>query len=573
MGSSSDERHQLKQNLGTQRTASGEIIDLASVCSRVTPFRAVCAVKAACYCSDDSRKWLSQHADSKIFSGSKGLRDEEINSASKVGDMEPCVCESDTRSAGVNVTHLPSAAVPGALVGGVLGGLLMRLGRRLVLLGAALPYSLAWLCTALSTSLYMILATSFCGGLLVCVINMLTQVYITEIAVPEIRGCLSSVLKILSQIGILISFSLGAYLNWQELALVVAAAPILLFAALLCIPETPSLLLLRGREEAAARSLQWLRGPEADIRQELATIRTNILASKQIDGVHSSKFSGLFSKQLTRPVLITCGLMFFQKFTGAHVFNYYAVPIFKKTFRMMNPHGGAILVSVVQLLASCLSGMLIDNVGRLPLLLISGVLMTLALAGFGFYAYYDNMFRSLTDMTHNEPGSYDWIPLACVLTFTIAFALGISPISSLLVGELFPLKYRSTGSALSTSFSHLCGFVNVKTAADFQDHIGLHGLFWCHIVPKWVGSFAAYHTLTEYGREVTAFAVGFVRRSRVTVAHSSIGYRNPQNADNALVTLLLASMSMCPWAAVITYSLVARLLVCPLRNAVKNNID
>lgn len=375
---------------------------------------------------------------------------------------------------------IASLSLLGALIGGILGGFVMQYGRHKILLVAALPYSVCWLITALSNSVHMISVTSFCSGLLVCLISMLTQVYITEIAVPEIRGCLSSVLKILSQIGILISFSVGACLNWYQLALVVAAAPIFLFVALLFIPETPSCLLLRGKDEDAAVSLQWLRGPEADIRQELATIRTNILASKQYNGGKSSRLSVLLSKRLTRPVLITCGLMFFQRFTGAHVFNFYAVPMFKKTFRTMNPHGGAITTSVVQLLASCLSGMLIDNVGRLPLLMISGVMMSIALAGFGSYAYYEDVFRNATDLVLSEPRSYDWIPLVCVVTFTIAFALGIGPISSLLIGELFPLEYRSTGSALATSFSHLCGFVNVKTAADIQEVIGLHGLFWMY---------------------------------------------------------------------------------------------
>lgn len=303
--------------------------------------------------------------------------------------------------------------------------------------------------------------------------------YVTEIALPEIRGCLSSVLKILNHIGILISFSVGAYLNWNHLALVVATAPVLLFFALLFVPETPSALLLRGKEEKAAEALQWLRGPDADIRQELATIRTNILASKQYHDSKTSKIKVLFSKRLTRPVLITCGLMFFQKFTGAHVFNFYAVPLFKKTFKMMNPHGGAIAISVVQLLASCLSGMLIDHVGRLPLLLVSGVMMSIALAGFGSYLYYDDIVRGTTDVTQ-DVGSYDWIPLICVLTFTIAFSLGIGPIAALLIGELFPLEYRSVGSALATSFSHLCGFINIKTKADFQILIGLHGLFWLY---------------------------------------------------------------------------------------------
>ncbi|KAJ0171967.1 hypothetical protein K1T71_012730 [Dendrolimus kikuchii] len=405
---------------------------------------------------------------------SKGYMSPAIASMQDSGAHNGSFTVSDQQA-----SWIASLSLLGAFIGGILGGMAMKLGRRNVLLATALPYTLAWLATALSTSVHMISAASFCGGMLICAINMTTQVYVTEIAVPEIRGCLSSVLKILSQIGILISFSLGAYLNWYQLALMVAAAPILLFFALFFIPETPSSLLLRGREQEAEESLQWLRGPEADIRQELATIRTNILASKQYNG-GDTKLNILLSKRLTRPVLITCGLMFFQRFTGAHLFNFYAVKMFKKTFRTMNPHGGAISTSVAQLLASCLSGMLIDNVGRLPLLMISGVLMSIALAGFGSYAYYEDVFRNSTDLTQTEPGSYDWIPLLCVLTFTIAFALGISPISSLLIGELFPLEYRSTGSALATSFSHLCGFVNVKTAADFQDHIGLYGLFWMY---------------------------------------------------------------------------------------------
>lgn len=404
------------------------------------------------------------------------------------GYMSPAIAsmqDSKTHEGAFSVSDqqaswIASLSLLGAFIGGILGGFAMRLGRRNVLIATALPYTLAWLATSLSTGVHMLSAASFCGGMLICCINMTTQVYVTEIAVPEIRGCLSSVLKILSQIGILISFSIGAYFNWYQLALMIAAAPILLFFALFFIPETPSSLLLRGKEQEAEESLQWLRGPEADIRQELATIRTNILASKLNNGGHTSKLKALLSKRMTRPVLITCGLMFFQRFTGANLFNFYAVKLFKKTFRTMNPHGGAIATSVAQLLASCLSGMLIDNIGRLPLLMISGVMMSIALAGFGSYAYYEDVIRNSTDIMHSEPGSYDWIPLVCVLTFTIAFALGISPISSLLIGELFPLEYRSTGSALATSFSHLCGFVNVKTAADFQDHIGLYGLFWLY---------------------------------------------------------------------------------------------
>lgn len=52
-----------------------------------------------------------------------------------------------------------------------------------------------------------------------------------------------------------------------------------------------------------------------------------------------------------------------------------------------------------------------------------------------------------------------------MVTFSLT---GISPISSLLVGELFPLEYRAMGSSIATSFSFFCSFLSVKTFVDFQ---------------------------------------------------------------------------------------------------------
>lgn len=106
--------------------------------------------------------------------------------------------------------------------------------------------------------------------------------------------------------------------------------------------------------------------------------------------------------------------------------------------------------------------------------------MSLALAGFGSYAYYNSMLQiqSIPAASYATAeaatsarisGQYDWIPLLCVLVFTTALSLGISPISWLLIGELFPLEYRGLGSSISTSFSYFCAFVAIKLYMDFQE--------------------------------------------------------------------------------------------------------
>ncbi|CAH0777229.1 unnamed protein product [Bemisia tabaci] len=381
-----------------------------------------------------------------------------------------------------------SLSLLGALFGALVGGLAMKFGRKNVLLIASLPFSASWLVTVYAESVQTMFATSFVGGFCCAVVLMVSQVYISEISDPDIRGFLSAVLKIFSHIGTLLSLTLGAYLDWRELAMIISGAPLLLFVSMLYMPETPSFLVLSGREPDAVRALRFLRGNDTDITRELITIRNNILTAS----THQYTYRGLAhaAARLAHPILITCGLMFFQRFSGANAFQFYSVTIFSQTFNGMNPHGGAIVVGFVQLLASLLSGLLIDTIGRLPLLIASSVFMSIALAGFGSFVYYEQLSRhnSYVHVQHLPPGvappgisaTYDWIPLLCVLVFTVSFSMGISPISWLLIGELFPLEYRGLGSALATSFSYACAFIGVKTYVDFTQTLGLHGAFWLY---------------------------------------------------------------------------------------------
>ena len=124
------------------------------------------------------------------------------------------------------------------------------------------------------------------------------------------------------------------------------------------------------------------------------------------------------------------------------------------------------------MISSIGSGILCDLVGRLPLLIISSVFMSTALAGFGTFSYYHELLGT----------QYDWVPLLCVMTFLCAFSIGLSPISWLLVGEMFPLEYRNIGPSITTAFSYVCAFVGVKTFVDLRENVGLHGTFWTYSV-------------------------------------------------------------------------------------------
>jgi hypothetical protein len=87
------------------------------------------------------------------------------------------------------------------------------------------------------------------------------------------------------------------------------------------------------------RSLQWLRGPNKNVEAELETIRSNIRTARAMsahtsdtatkvpvkvnharhfsfNAIYSNIKSVLRNMRLIKPILITCGLMVFQRFTG-----------------------------------------------------------------------------------------------------------------------------------------------------------------------------------------------------------------------------------------------------------------
>lgn len=255
-----------------------------------------------------------------------------------------------------SASWLASLSLLGALFGGMFGGLAMQFGRKRVLTIMSLPFSMFWLFTVFAKSVQTMFITAFFAGFCVSIIAMVTQVYVSEIASSDIRGFLSAIQKVAGHLGFLVSFSLGAYLDWRQLAMLVAVAPIMLFVTVIYIPETPSYLALKGRDEEALRALQFLRGPNSCVNMELETIRNNIRVMKRnssatregqeesafrnpfafnnglsvtggarnclfvvgnsIKSIGDSVRTALRNGRLIKPIMITCGLMVFQRFSG-----------------------------------------------------------------------------------------------------------------------------------------------------------------------------------------------------------------------------------------------------------------
>ncbi|XP_073989536.1 facilitated trehalose transporter Tret1-like isoform X2 [Rhodnius prolixus] len=354
-----------------------------------------------------------------------------------------------------------------ALLGGIIGGALVEtLGRKKTILLTAIPFGISFILIAFASNVSMIMAGRSLAGFCVGIASLALPVYLGEAIQPDVRGTLGLLPTAIGNGGILICFLAGKYLDWSKLALFGACLPIPFFILMFLIPETPRWFIGKKMEHKAKKSLEWLRGENADINKEMSELQKSTELFKE----NKSSIKELFNKKYLCPFAISMGLMFFQQLSGINAVIFYTVTIFKDAGSTIDSNLSAIIVGLVNLGATLVATALIDRVGRKVLMYFSNCIMAATLAILGTFFYMKN---SGTDMTQ-----YGWIPLASSVIYVIGFSIGAGPIPWLMMGEILPAKIRGSAGSMVTSFNWACTFLVTKTYVDLTLLIGSHGAFW-----------------------------------------------------------------------------------------------
>lgn len=320
----------------------------------------------------------------------------------------------------------------------------------------------------MATNVWLILVGRALGGFCVGIASLSLPVYLGETIQPEVRGTLGLLPTAFGNIGILLCFTAGMYLDWSPLAFLGATLPIPFLLLMFFIPETPRWYVAKGKTKRARKSLQWLRGKNADITEEFTAVEKTHIDSERNSS--QSAIGEILKSSHIKPLFISLGLMFFQQMSGINAVIFYTTKIFEDAGSTIDSSLSTIIVGIVNFASTFVATTLIDRLGRKILLYISSCAMVITLLCLGAFFY-------LKDGGYNVD-SFGWFPLASFVVYVIGFSLGFGPIPWLMMGEILPAKIRGPAASIVTGFNWTCTFFITKIFHDIIAAIGLAGTFW-----------------------------------------------------------------------------------------------
>lgn len=363
---------------------------------------------------------------------------------------------------GFNVASMLLGCAVGAFFAGRLADLY---GRRSMLIVSAVLFIISAWGSGIAGSSGEFIVYRILGGLAVGAASVMAPAYIAEIAPAKYRGALATVQQVAIITGLFLSFLSNYQLanisgsaenplwwdfeTWRWMFWMEIIPASIFFISLLFIPESPRFLVAKKKVSKAEKVLSKLYGDIVGKKKV-----GDIGASLAQDG-HKPRFSDLYDKVKgrVRPIVwIGIGLAVFQQFVGINVVFYYgavlwqAVGFGENDALLINVVSGALSIGAV---AAAL--LLVDKIGRKPLLVIGsvGMSITLALVVVAFTSgslVADPVTGAKTLELSDAMGM---LALIAANAYVVFFNASWGPVMWVMLGEMFPNQIRGLGLAVA----------------------------------------------------------------------------------------------------------------------------
>ncbi|XP_075648738.1 D-xylose-proton symporter-like 2 [Castanea sativa] len=351
----------------------------------------------------------------------------------------------------VEIGLITSGSLYGALIGSVLAfNVADFLGRRRELLAAALLYFVGALITALAPDFPIMVIGRFVFGIGIGLAMHAAPMYIAETAPSKIRGRLISLKEFFIVLGMVGGYGIGSLLvdtvaGWRYMYGASTPLAVIMGIGMWWLPASPRWLLLRAIQgkgnmqelrETAVGCLYRLRGPAFGVSapEQVDEILTELA---YVGDEKEATFSEMFKGKCLKALTIGAGLVLFQQITGQPSVLYYAGSILQSAgfSAASDATRVSILLGLLKLIMTGVAVLVVDKLGRRPLLLggVSGMVISLFLLG-SYYLFLDDV---------------PVVAVVSLLLYVGCYQLSFGPIGWLMISEIFPLRLRGRGLSIA----------------------------------------------------------------------------------------------------------------------------
>lgn len=394
----------------------------------------------------------------------------------------------------------------GCAVGAFFAGTLAdAMGRRKVMILAALLFVIGALVQGSTDSHTMFVAARFAGGMAVGAASVLSPLYISEMAPANIRGRLTTVQQVMIISGLTAAFvvnyflaqaagdslgEIGGTTAWRWMYLAQAVPAVVFLVALFFIPESPRYLVSRGRTEEATMVLSRIFGEE-EARRKVGEIQASFSAD------HRPSLADVTAKGTIFRPIVWAGILLatFQQFVGINIIFYYGETLWRlagvseEVALERNIISG--LASIAAVFAALL---LIDKIGRKPLLLIgsAGMAVTLGAMTWAFSG-------AGTDAAGNLALSDNagWVALVAANLYVIFFNFSWGPVMWVMLGEMFPNQMRGSALAVAGLAQWGANYLVVQSFPPMAANLGLASTYAVYTVAAAISWFLVKSFINE----------------------------------------------------------------------------
>lgn len=379
-----------------------------------------------------------------------------------------------------DASWIASFVLLGSIPGNILAAFIVDwLGRKICLLLAGIPLTISWILIIVAWDPYVLYVSRFIGGIGLGISYVVCPMYIGEIADKEVRGSLGSFIKLMVTFGELYAHAIGPFVSYNCLAYSCSIILVVFILTFCWMPESPYYLLMRNREVSAMDSLRRLKiyATKDELEEDMEQMQKTVIRDLTDRGHIWDLF---YTPGNRKAVLISFGLQLVLQFSGLAAIESYTQEILEEADTGLSAAMAVIILSVLQLVAGVGAAVLVDKLGRRPLLLVTTFLAGLSLTVAG--AFYLLKFHMLMDMT-----GYGWVLHASVIFYELIIALGLNPLSYMMLGELFPTNVKGAAVSIANLWASLLAFVVSKMYQVVSDSCGVYTSFGWFAVSCFLG--------------------------------------------------------------------------------------